>query len=116
MTNKFYRISARAINRTTTDVVAQLGKSPPESLGRPRVIALAQVVVALAEHPQPRQVVRLHDLLLHGPLPDEGDRAPDGEAVVPEEHGLLQLLHADELRQTPATGTALASIDAGVRA
>jgi len=55
-------------------------------------MALAQVVVALAEHPQaqPRHVVRLHDdLLLHGPLLDDGDRAPDGEAVVLEEPGPL---------------------------
>lgn len=70
------------------------------------MIALAQVVVALAEHPQaqPRHVVRRHDdLLLHGgPLLDDGDRAPDGEAVVLEEPGPLQLLHADELPVTPA--------------
>jgi len=98
----------KQLNSTTTDVVAQLGKSLQESLGRPVVMALAQVVVALAEHPQPRQVVRLHGLLLHGLLLDDGDRAPDGEAVVLEEPGPLQLLHADEPRATPAAVVILA--------
>ena len=46
-------------------------------------MALARVVLAVADHPQPLQVVRLRGLLLDvDGVVEDGDVAPDGEAVV----------------------------------
>ena len=66
------------------------------------VVPLAEVVLALAEHPQPLHVRRLHELILDGRLLDDGDVAPDGEAVVLKEPRILQALHGDEPREAPA--------------
>jgi len=112
--NKFHCIILTG--RATADGIAEVGKSLQESLGRPGVMALAQVVVALAEYPQPRHVVRLHGLLLHSALLDDGDRSPDGEAVVLEERGPLQVLHSDEPRETPTAAVVLAAKRADDRA
>jgi len=59
------------------------------------VVPLAEVVLALAEHPQPLHVRRLHELILHCRLLDDGDVAPDGEAVVFDAHSSrsLQLMN-----------------------
>ena len=46
-------------------------------------MALARVVLAVADRPQPLQVVRLRGLLLDvDGVVEDGDVAPDGEAVV----------------------------------
>jgi len=64
----------------------------------PEVIALARVVLAVAGHAQPLQVVRLRGLLLDvdGAVEDS-HVAADGEEVVPEEPRQLQVPALHEL-------------------
>ena len=60
----------------------------------------ARAVLAQAHHTHPLHVLRLHLLLLGAPLLDDGDLAPDGEAVAPEEPGAAAAFEgggADEL-------------------
>ena len=79
------------------------------------VVPLAEVVLALAEHPQPLHVRRLHELILDGRLLDDGDVAPDGDAVVLKEPQKLQPLHADELREALAVAKGVDAAVAVVR-
>lgn len=83
-----------------------------KGLRRRRVVVFAHVVV-LAEQSQPLHVLRLHDRLLHAQrVLDDSDRAPDVEAVILEEPGPLQLLHADESRTAPGSLTGEGARDA----
>jgi len=65
------------------------------------VVAFARGIVAHAEQPWPLHVLRIHDPLLHARPVLYVDLSPDGEAVVLEEHGALQVLHADESLTAP---------------
>jgi len=48
----------------------------------------ARAVLAQEDHTHPLHVLRLHLLLLGAPLLDDGDLAPDGEAVALQEPGV----------------------------
>ena len=97
----------------------ELHESLPERQGSPEVMALARVVLAVADHPQPLQVVRLRGLLLDvDGVVEDSDVAPDGEAVVPEVLRPLQLVPPDELAAAQGLAGLLAEggrVDLGVR-
>ncbi|KAJ1287670.1 hypothetical protein BS78_02G028900 [Paspalum vaginatum] len=78
-------------------------------------MALARVVVTLAYQAHPLQVLRPHGFLPRHPLLDDGDLAPDGEAVVLEEPGTLEGLPADESPEAPR-GLSFAKAGGGLHA
>lgn len=76
----------------------ELHERLPERHGAPVAVALARLVLAVADDPQPLQVPRLRRLLLDvDGVVEDGNVAPDGKAVVPEELRFLQILTLDEL-------------------